>query len=110
MCITSCFICCIHTCCLHLSCCSCAWTLQPCVHQLARAHPAFAHALHAAAHVMPTVFASGGGRLTIVHIFGWRTMSFHSFKGLLAILSNLVNAALGAIFLLWIVSQHGGAC
>ncbi len=33
-------------------------------------------------------------------------MSFHTYPGLMTILSNVVNAGLGALFVLWIVSRR----
>lgn len=43
------------------------------------------------------------GNLNVQHIFGWKHMSFHSYLGWMTMAANVINAPLGAVYLLWIV-------
>ena len=57
-------------------------------------------------HNSLTVLCAGPyvGRLGIAHILGWKLMSIRHYAGWMSILSNLCNAPLGAVYLMWIVS------
>lgn len=45
------------------------------------------------------------GSLNVTHLFGWRHMSFKTFLGWMTIAANIINAPLGAVYLLWIVER-----
>ncbi|GLC36025.1 hypothetical protein PLESTM_000393900 [Pleodorina starrii] len=48
---------------------------------------------------------SSVARLSIQHLFSWRAYSLATYVGCVSALSLLVTAALGAVFLMWIVER-----
>lgn len=62
------------------------------------------HAGHPGLGWHPRNAGSYVGRLTIICLFSYKTFSFSTYVGWVDIIASLLNAVLGSVFLLWIVS------